>query len=113
MHASKAWIASWITLVGIKLPYYYNNMMPLSKAVMGFLNPNQVASSILPSLQLPLISIMLFESIASTQETTENLLKVELSLFCKLNVEDVDGLDPLIWWSINESKFPNIGFLAR
>jgi hypothetical protein len=27
-------------------------------------------------------------------------------------VENVDSLDPLMWWVANESKFPNVGSLA-
>jgi hypothetical protein len=46
-------------------------VMPLLKAMMGFLNPNQVVGSILPSFKLPSISTRLFGSTTSTQETTK------------------------------------------
>ncbi len=78
-----------------------------------FLNLDQVASSIFPSLELPSTSTRLFGSTSSTQEAIESLFKVELFLFRKFNVENIDGLDLLIWWSVNESRFPNIGFLAQ
>jgi len=70
--------------------------MPLLKVVMGFLNPYQVASLVLPSHELLSISTKLFGPIVSTQETTKGLLKIKLFLFCRFNVENVDGLYPLI-----------------
>ncbi len=72
-------------------------VMPLLKYVMGFLNLDQVAGSIFPSLKLPSTSTRLFGLASSTQEATKNLFKDELSLFCKFNVENIDDLDPLIW----------------
>jgi hypothetical protein len=57
----------------------------------------------------PSTSFGLFGSIAPIQEATEGLLKVELSLFCKFHVENVNDFDPLIWWV---AKFPNVGFFA-
>ncbi len=86
--------------------------MPLLKATMGFLNPNQVVGLVFPSPKLPPTSIGLFGLATSTQEEIESLFKVELSLFHKFNVENDDGLDPLIWWFINKSRFSNVGFLA-
>ncbi len=88
-------------------------MMPLLKVVMGFLNLYQVAGLIFPWFKLPSTSTRLFGLIASTQEAIENLFKVELFLFRKFNVENIDGLDPLIWWFVNEARFPNIDFLAQ
>jgi hypothetical protein len=70
--------------------------MPLLKVVMRFLNPDQATSSILPSPKLPLTSTGLFGLASSTQEATEGLPKADLSLFRRFNVENVDGLDPLI-----------------
>jgi len=28
-------------------------------------------------------------------------------------VKNVDSFDPLMWWVANESRFPNVGLLAR
>jgi hypothetical protein len=55
----------------------------------------------------------LFEVVVSTQEAIEGLLKVGLSLFYSLHVKNVDPIDPLMWWATNESRFPNMGFLAQ
>jgi hypothetical protein len=55
----------------------------------------------------------LFGLATSTQEVTKNLFKVQLSLFCNFNVENIDGLDPLIWWFVNQSRLSNIGSLGR
>jgi hypothetical protein len=71
-------------------------VMPLLKVVMGFLNRDQAACSILPSPELPSTSTRLFGLASSTQEAIKSLPKVELSLFHRFNVENVDGLDPLI-----------------
>jgi hypothetical protein len=87
-------------------------VMPLLKAMMGFLNPDQVASSILPSPELPPTSTRLCGLASSTQEATKGLPKAELSLFHRFNVENVDGLNPLIYWFVNESMFSNVGILA-
>ncbi len=87
--------------------------MPLLKGMMGFLNPNQATSLVFPSPKLPPTSIGLFGLTISTQKAIKGLFKAKLFLFRKFNVENVDGLDPLIWWFINKSKFSNVGFLAR
>jgi len=87
-------------------------VMPLLKVLMKFLNLDQVAGSIFPLLGLLLTSTRLFRSVTSTQEVIEGLFKAKLSLFCKCNVENDDGLDSLIWWFVNESKLLTIGFLA-
>jgi hypothetical protein len=55
----------------------------------------------------------LFGAIASSQQAIECLLKSKLPLFHRLHVENVDFLDPLMWWVANESRFPNVGFLAQ
>jgi hypothetical protein len=87
-------------------------VMPLLKVVMGFLNLNQVGGLIFPLLELTSTSTRFFGLAASTQEAIEGLFKTELPFFRKFNVENNDGLDPLIWWSINESRLSNVGFLA-
>jgi hypothetical protein len=86
-------------------------MMPMLKIVMGFLNLGQTTSLDPPPLEQPSISCGLFRAITSTQEVIEGLLKVELSLFHKFHVENVDFVDPLMWWVANESRFPNMSFL--
>jgi hypothetical protein len=55
----------------------------------------------------------LFGAITSTQEAIEGLLKAKLSLFHNFHVENVDFFYPLMWWVANESRFPNVGFLAQ
>jgi hypothetical protein len=80
---------------------------------MGFLNPSQVASPIPPTHELSLISTSLFKLVTSTQEAIEGLFKVELYLFCVFHVENANGLNLLMWWFVNEFKFPNVGFLAQ
>jgi hypothetical protein len=87
-------------------------VMPLLKVAMGFLNSNQVAGLVFPSPKLPLTSTRLFGLATSTQEATEGLFKAKLFLFHKFNVENDNGLDPLIWWFNNKSRFSNVGFLA-
>jgi hypothetical protein len=67
-------------------------VMPLLKVVMGFLNPYQAASLVVPSSVLLLTSTGLFGPTISTQKATKGLLKVKLFLFCMFNVENVDGL---------------------
>jgi hypothetical protein len=47
-----------------------------------------------------------------TLDAPKGLFKVKLSLFCSFHVENANGLDPLMWWFANQSKFPNVGFLA-
>jgi hypothetical protein len=84
-------------------------MMPLLKNVMGYLNLVQSTSLGPLALEQPSTSFGLFGSIVPIQEATEGLLKVELFLFCKFHVENVNDFDPLIRWV---AKFPNVGFLA-
>ncbi len=83
-------------------------MMPMLKAVMGFLNLVQTTSPDPPPLEQPSTSCGLFGSVASIQEVT----KAKLSLFQKFHLENVDSLYLLMWSAINESRFPNMGFLA-
>jgi hypothetical protein len=71
-------------------------MMPLLKVVMGFLNPYQAVGLVIPSPELLSTSIGLFRPAVLTQEATKGLLKVKLFLFCRFNVENVDGLYPLM-----------------
>jgi hypothetical protein len=40
----------------------------------------------------------LFGVVVSTQEAIESILKAELFLFHRFHVENVDFLDPLMWW---------------
>ncbi len=58
-------------------------MMPMLKAVMGFLNLGQTTSLNPPPLEQPLISCGLFKAVASIQEAIEGLFKAEL--FCFLD----------------------------
>jgi hypothetical protein len=84
-------------------------MLPLLKNVMGYLNLVQSTSFDPLAPKQPSTSFGLFGSIAPIQEATEGLLKVELPLFSKFHVKNVNDFDPLIWWV---AKFPNVGFLA-
>ncbi len=34
-------------------------------------------------------------------------------MFCKFHLENADGFNPLKWWANNQSRFPNVGFMAR
>jgi hypothetical protein len=85
-------------------------MMPMLKAIMGFLNLGQTTSLDPPPLEQPLTSCGLFEAITSIEEAIEGLLKAELFLFLRFHVENVDSLDPLIWWVANGFRFPNVDF---
>jgi hypothetical protein len=87
-------------------------MMPMLETVIGFLNPHQIIGLNCPPPKQPLIPCGLFGSVTSSHEITKGLFKVKLSLFHKFHVENVDSLDPLMWWVANESKFPNVGSLA-
>ncbi len=93
----------------------YNDliMMPMLKTIIGFLNQSQTTSLNPPPPEQPSTSCGLFGAITSTQEATKGLLKVELSLFHKFHVENVDSFGPLMWWATNEFRFPNVGFLAQ
>lgn len=85
-------------------------MMPMLKAIMGFLNLVQTISQDPPPLEQPSTSCGLFEGIASIQEATEGFLKSKLSLFHRFHLENVDSLDLLMWSATNETRFPNVGF---
>jgi hypothetical protein len=56
---------------------------------------------------------VVWDNYSSSQEGFEGFIKVELSLFHKFHVENANGLDPSKWWGCNQSKFPNVGFLAQ
>jgi hypothetical protein len=85
-------------------------MMAMLEAIIGFLNPHQTTNLNPPSLEQPLISCGLFGSVTLIHETIKSLFKVELSLFHRFHVENVDSLDPLMWWAANEFRFSNVGF---
>jgi hypothetical protein len=87
-------------------------MMPMLKAIMGFLNLVQTTSLDPPPLEQPSTSCGLFGGVASIQETTKGFFKAKLSLFRTFHLENVNSLDLLIWLATNESRFPNVGFLA-
>jgi hypothetical protein len=82
------------------LVYQYDDLivMPMLKAIMGFLNLCQTTSLDPPPPEQPLTSCGLFGVVVSTQEVTESIFKVELFLFCRFHLENVDFLDPLMWW---------------
>jgi hypothetical protein len=88
-------------------------VMPMLKAIIDFLNPNQTTSLDPPPPKQPSTSCGLFGVVTSIQEATKGLLKAKLFLFHIFHMENVDSLDPLMWWTTNESRFPNVGFLAR
>jgi len=58
-------------------------------------------------------SLDIFEQIISTSELVEKLVKRELLIFRKyqLDVKDIKCL--LQWWQKHETMFPTVGFLAR
>jgi len=87
-------------------------MMPMLKVVMGFLNLVQSTSPNPPPLEQPSTSCGLFGKVTSIQEITKGLLKAKLSLFHRFHLENVDSFYLLMWSAINESRFPNMGFLA-
>ncbi len=37
----------------------------------------------------------------------------ELYLFKRLFIVPTSCVDPLVWWCIHETQFPNVGFLAK
>jgi hypothetical protein len=55
----------------------------------------------------------LFSELTSIEETSEGLLKFELSLFRWIVVSYKDLKSPLAWWKTHESQFPNVGLLTR
>jgi uncharacterized Tic20 family protein len=50
---------------------------------------------------------------ASMEESSCALVVGELSLFMKLYVFLATCVDPLAWWWIHETQFPNVSFLAK
>jgi hypothetical protein len=75
--------------------------MTLLKIVMGFLNLGQTTSPNPLAHEQPTY-FGLFGLVASTQEAITGLFKVELSLFCKFHVENVDVFDSLMWWATKQ-----------
>jgi hypothetical protein len=50
---------------------------------------------------------------ASMEESSCALVVGELSLFKRLFVSPTTCVDPLAWWWIHETQFPNVSFLAK
>jgi hypothetical protein len=50
---------------------------------------------------------------ASMEESSLALVVGELSLFRRLCVCLVTCVDPLTWWQIHETQFPNVSFLTK
>jgi hypothetical protein len=50
---------------------------------------------------------------ASMEESSLALVVGELSLFRRLSVSFVTCVDPLAWWWIHETQFPNVSFLTK
>jgi hypothetical protein len=50
---------------------------------------------------------------ASMEESSCALVVGELSLFKKLFVSPTTCVDPLVWWRIHETQFPNVNFFAK
>jgi hypothetical protein len=49
----------------------------------------------------------------SMEESSCALVVGELSLFKNLFITPVTCVDPLAWWRINETQFPNVNFLTK
>ncbi len=47
------------------------------------------------------------------EESSHALVVGELSLFKRLSVSPTICVDPLAWWRIHETQFPNVSFLAK
>jgi len=71
-------------------------LLPLLNNTMGFLNPNQATTHLIPMPPQP-PSNGLYGLTIPSQEGFEGFIKVELSLFHKFHVENANGLDPLKW----------------
>jgi hypothetical protein len=50
---------------------------------------------------------------ASIEESSHALIIGELSLFKRLPILPFACVDPLAWWHIDESQFPNVGLFAK
>jgi hypothetical protein len=87
-------------------------MMPMLEVVIGFSNPCQTTSLDPLAPKQLVISCGLFGLVTSIHEIIKGLFKVKLFLFHRIHVENVDSFDPLMRWAANESRFPNVGFLA-
>jgi hypothetical protein len=47
------------------------------------------------------------------EKSSHALVVGELSLFKRLYVTFITCVDPLTWWWIHETQFPNVSFLAK
>jgi hypothetical protein len=74
------------------------------------LNPSHPQT---PSLDPLVPNDLLFGKPTSTKEASEDLLKSELFLFCRIVISKEDLQSLLVWWKTHEFQFPNVGFLAR
>jgi len=50
---------------------------------------------------------------ASIKESSCAFIVGELSLFKRLSMSLVTCVDPLTWWRIHETQFPNVSFLVK
>jgi hypothetical protein len=55
----------------------------------------------------------IFEQIVNISEPVEKLVKKELLIFRRYQLDVKDIKCPLQWWQKHEAMFPTIGFLAR
>jgi len=49
----------------------------------------------------------------SMEESSHALVVGELSLFKRLSISPTTCVDPLAWWQIHDTPFPNVSFLAK
>jgi hypothetical protein len=49
----------------------------------------------------------------SMEKTSCAFVVGDLSLFMRLSISFVTCVDPLAWWWIHETQFPNVSFLAK
>jgi hypothetical protein len=54
----------------------------------------------------------IFEQTASTNELTKELVKMELLVFKRYQLDIKDIKCPLQWWQKHEAMFSTIGFFA-
>jgi hypothetical protein len=50
---------------------------------------------------------------ASMEESSHALAVGELSLLGRLSISPATCVDPLAWWWIHETQFPNVSFFAK
>jgi hypothetical protein len=55
----------------------------------------------------------IFEQIANTRELVKELVKRELLIFKRYQLDVKDIKCPLQWWQKHEAMFPIVGFLAQ